>query len=292
MGPIGKPVCGKGHERPVGANCQQCCRDRALARYYAKREEINVVRNEKRRGAYPPRQKEYDADGNPLCAKGHVRKPNVPCQLCRVDSLREKAGGLCRKGHPWDGVGRQCPICYRESRAAWYAAHAQQQREHGLRKYYALKTQGINPNDYERVKKWRSDNPEKRLEYDRLYRQRHSEQERSRVERWRIENPERVREIGRNAANRRHARKKGALGSHTEAEWQAIVARQRGLCVACGLKKKLTKDHIVPLSRGGCDYAWNIAGMCKPCNSRKRANLPIGTQLSLYDRVVEIVHRE
>jgi 5-methylcytosine-specific restriction endonuclease McrA len=68
---------------------------------------------------------------------------------------------------------------------------------------------------------------------------------------------------------RRYARQKNAEGSHTLEEWQDLCKKANYLCVNCGENKKLTKDHIKPLSEGGTDYIENIQPLCRNCNSRK-----------------------
>jgi 5-methylcytosine-specific restriction endonuclease McrA len=57
--------------------------------------------------------------------------------------------------------------------------------------------------------------------------------------------------------------------------WQQTTAS--GTCHYCGQKvgiKKLTMDHIVPLSRGGRSTKGNLVPCCKKCNTDKKANLP------------------
>ncbi len=68
---------------------------------------------------------------------------------------------------------------------------------------------------------------------------------------------------------RRYAREKGADGSHSLEEWKELCEKHDNKCVGCEKEKKLTKDHIIPLSKGGTDYISNIQPMCRNCNSKK-----------------------
>jgi 5-methylcytosine-specific restriction endonuclease McrA len=68
-------------------------------------------------------------------------------------------------------------------------------------------------------------------------------------------------------------RKARERGTHTKEQW--IELRDRiGRCVGCDATDLfLTKDHIFPVSRGGCDCIENIQPLCQPCNSRKCAGI-------------------
>lgn len=81
----------------------------------------------------------------------------------------------------------------------------------------------------------------------------------------------------------RRTRKQAALGAITPAEWQAIRKKQGGRCAYCQRKTALTMDHIVPLSAGGCNFAYNIQGLCGSCNSTKGARIP-DIAWSLFDK--------
>ncbi len=67
----------------------------------------------------------------------------------------------------------------------------------------------------------------------------------------------------------RHALKKNAEGSHTFLDWELLKAQNDFKCGGCGIVKLLTQDHIIPLSKGGTDYIWNIQPLCRSCNSKK-----------------------
>lgn len=62
------------------------------------------------------------------------------------------------------------------------------------------------------------------------------------------------------------------LGTHTKAEWVELRDRV-GCCMHCGATSRLAKDHIIPVSAGGCDCIQNIQPLCDSCNSRKGAKV-------------------
>lgn len=77
-------------------------------------------------------------------------------------------------------------------------------------------------------------------------------------------------------SHRRRLRELNAPGSHTAAQWFARIEFQNSLCFWCFRslidEAKLfsgTKDHLVPLSRGGSDYIENIVAACFACNRDK-----------------------
>lgn len=70
-----------------------------------------------------------------------------------------------------------------------------------------------------------------------------------------------------------YRRRRKALDSgqtHTHQEWVALCKEYGNICVCCYQDAKLTRDHMVPLSKGGHDGIDNIQPMCQSCNSRKR----------------------
>lgn len=57
----------------------------------------------------------------------------------------------------------------------------------------------------------------------------------------------------------------------------ALFARDAHLCLYCGdlfPRSQLTRDHVMPLSKGGRDIWENVVAACFPCNSRKRNRTP------------------
>jgi len=60
-----------------------------------------------------------------------------------------------------------------------------------------------------------------------------------------------------------------------------LFARDRYRCQYCGRgqaelrpREALTRDHLVPLSRGGTNNWTNVVTACSPCNTRKANHLP------------------
>ena len=62
-------------------------------------------------------------------------------------------------------------------------------------------------------------------------------------------------------------------GMHTDIEWLELKRRYGFGCAYCGSKTQLTKDHVIPVSRGGTDDITNIVPACRSCNSSKGAKV-------------------
>lgn len=96
---------------------------------------------------------------------------------------------------------------------------------------------------------------------------------------WRKDNPA----VFRQANRKRKLLKMNVFGSHTQEEWENVKRKFGYKCVECGVNEsellvqypdtqfcKLTRDHIIPISKGGTDLISNIQPLCIGCNARKR----------------------
>ena len=63
-----------------------------------------------------------------------------------------------------------------------------------------------------------------------------------------------------------------------------LFARDRHVCAYCGHRfgfAELTREHIIPVSRGGADSWMNCITACRGCNGRKGSRLPEEARMSL-----------
>jgi 5-methylcytosine-specific restriction endonuclease McrA len=108
---------------------------------------------------------------------------------------------------------------------------------------------------------------ERRRQYARDWAHANRERRRRVHAEWAEANPEMVRA----QEARRYARVRGAQGSHTAQDWIEKLALFGGCCAYCGRSDRpLSRDHNIPLSRGGTNFIGNILPACRPCNSAKR----------------------
>lgn len=77
---------------------------------------------------------------------------------------------------------------------------------------------------------------------------------------------------GRTIDQRRRQRMKENGGFHYKSEWELLKAQYNWTCLSCGRNEEiitLTKDHIIPVSKGGSDNIENIQPLCGSCNYKK-----------------------
>ena len=63
----------------------------------------------------------------------------------------------------------------------------------------------------------------------------------------------------------------------TNEAFECIIKAQNNRCLKCGKEftevERPTRDHVVPLSRGGKDTRDNVCALCHQCNAQKSNDL-------------------
>lgn len=83
-------------------------------------------------------------------------------------------------------------------------------------------------------------------------------------------NDSKVRERHKHYCKLNRYKRRGAEGKHTQKEWEKCVKYFNNSCAYCGATEKLSKDHVIPISKGGHNCISNIVPACRTCNSSKQ----------------------
>lgn len=142
----------------------------------------------------------------------------------------------------------------------------------------------------EKRRKWDRDRKKKSRKLNTVY----SQRQRKLCREYSKNNKEYVKELNKMWRNKnidkilfrnkqRMKRLKNIEGNHTYKEWIELKKQYKYKCAICGISEKelkdlwkdtqftkLTKDHIIPISKGGTDYIFNIQPLCISCNSKKK----------------------
>lgn len=95
------------------------------------------------------------------------------------------------------------------------------------------------------------------------------DRKKAQAKRWKKAHPE----VNAACDHRRRARLAGTASPGVKAaQWRQILAVFGHACAYClRTNRKLTRDHVEPVARGGVDAPDNVVPACGRCNSRKGA---------------------
>lgn len=149
-------------------------------------------------------------------------------------------------------------------------------------KYY------LKNKDYlmEANRRYKTENKENVSKQRKRYYQDNIEKVKELQKQWRENNPEKMKEwhrkyfkteIGRASKQRalfkRRTNIKNSVNTLTAQEWANILEAHNYRCAYCGVEFNCgllpTRDHIIPISKGGHNTKENVVPACKSCNSKK-----------------------
>lgn len=139
-----------------------------------------------------------------------------------------------------DGYFAWCKTCMREYRIAWEKANSKRRHEYQAEWH---RNRRFDP-DYREYNNLQILTSRKK---DPLYRDKKKQWE-----------------------AKRRCKIAGSSQNFTHLEWEELCEKYNHRCLACGEKKKLTPDHIIPLARDGNNSINNIQPLCINCNSSKK----------------------
>jgi 5-methylcytosine-specific restriction endonuclease McrA len=124
--------------------------------------------------------------------------------------------------------------------------------------------------ELEKKKKYREANREAILEKQKRYDEANRETRAEKQKRYYEANPDKMKEKARKERHKRRA------AYHEDYSWPQVYAEWKGTCVVCAEPVSWTDasvEHIIPISRGGCDTSQNVGPSHLSCNLKISAKV-------------------
>lgn len=144
-----------------------------------------------------------------------------------------------------DGLRGLCRACYSEQQKKYY--NENKKKILNYKKQYYL------------------DNTDEMSERSRIYREKNAEKVRAYKRQYKKEN----RDLFNGYKHKRRAQKRMLPNTLNATQWKRAKRHFEKSCAYCGVKEALTRDHFIPLSKGGGFTRENIVPACISCNSSK-----------------------
>lgn len=219
-----------------------------------------------------------------------MAEPNVSTKLCSKCKVEKPAAEFQRDPKMRSGLKSNCRECGRATSQAWRERNREWTRQYARDYAAALDPESKREKDRRRTAR----HPGRTAKQAKLWRQNNREAVRKRNAAWKRANRHKVRLEAKNRywkdpdkdLAKQHAkrvRRAQAPGSFTADDVAEIRKMQRDRCAICRkhLRGKGSRDHVIPIAKGGSNNRRNIQLLCQPCNARKHANDPIEFMQSL-----------
>ena len=138
--------------------------------------------------------------------------------------------------------------------------------------------------NYACTRRWAAKNKAYIKKYNAIWQKAHPEYMSARNAEYKRNNPDKIlakdrkyRKLHPEIFKRKDAKRRTAItkagGAYTSAQWMALCNTYENRCLCCSRKRKLTADHVIPVSKGGTSNIDNIQPLCGPCNSKKHTGI-------------------
>lgn len=178
------------------------------------------------------------------------------CSRCLIEKPISEFG---KSKRGIEGINPRCKVCCREIHLAWSNKNRDYVNEQS-RLWAANNPEKKKQNSLNWYHRNQKEANKKSREYARANKELFAQRKRI----WQKANPEKVRA----QTERRRIRK--LENSEYLITDKELIKLYHSPCLYCGSVKRITLDHIIPISRGGTHGIGNIAPACLSCNSSKR----------------------
>lgn len=199
--------------------------------------------------------------------------PSKVCRRCRTE---KKSSEFYANPSSSDGLTSHCKACCLDNQHAYLSDPEKAEKQKRRRRQHYLQ----NRDKYLAMdKEYRENTRERQLERRREYFQKHRDEINKKHKQYYAEHSEdwtrRQREDRKKNPKKyqvKQQNRRNIEGKITKEQWGKLLELVDYRCLACGERKELTVDHIVPVSSGvSWGFITNIQPLCKSCNSSKGA---------------------
>lgn len=200
------------------------------------------------------------------------------CSECKIE---KPFHSFCKDKNRVGGISYMCRQCHKLKGQLYYEinkdkirakhrdyarSHKEDQKKRHLAWYNKNKEKKQKQN-----KEWARNNPKRFKEIVSEWAKNNSSKRNVSTKKWKnsVKGKIAVSEYNRKTKIKR----KNIHGYHSAQQWADLKRNHNYMCVCCWKIEpliKLTRDHIVPVSKGGTDDISNIQPLCQSCNSRKK----------------------